>query len=114
MSKGDAKMSGNTHKPIVGYTLYKPTGVQHEYPYVDLVKMQVTCCVIYKEKTYMTVMVDVKSDNLEVQGDVKELGDLSMDRNSYLDMFKHQARFFINNNISDPKKYYDELIHGQK
>jgi len=33
-----------------------------------------------------------------------------MDKNSYIDMFKQNARFFIDNNISNPKEYYDEII----
>jgi len=103
-------MNDNTDKSNVGYMLFKPTGVHHEYPHVDLVKQQVICAVTYKGKTYMTVIVDLKTDTVQVQGDVDELGELSMDRDSYINMFKHEARFFIDNNISNPKKYYDELI----
>jgi hypothetical protein len=106
-------MNDNTDKSNVGYTIYKPTGVHHEYPHVDLVKQQVTCAVTYKGKTYMTVIVDLKTDTVQIQGDVDELGDLSMDKDSYINMFKHEARFFIDNNISNPKKYYDELISNQ-
>ena len=106
-------MNDNTDKSNVGYTIFKPTGVRHEYPHVDLVKQQVTCIVLYKEETYMTVIVDLKNDTVQVQGDVDELGDLSIGRDSYIDMFKQQARFFIDNNISNPKKYYDELINNQ-
>ena len=106
-------MNDNTDKSIVGYTIFKSTGVRHEYPHVDLVKQQVTCIVLYKEETYMTVMVDLKSDTVQVQGDVDELGDLTISRDSYIDMFKGQAWFFIDNNISNPKKYYDELINNQ-
>ncbi|MFB5284664.1 hypothetical protein [Peribacillus sp. Hz7] len=97
----------------VGYTIFKPTGVRHEYPHVDLVKQQVTCIVLYKEEAYMTVMVDLKNDTVQVQGDVDELGDLTISKDSYIDMFKGQAKFFIDNNISNPKKYYDELINNQ-
>lgn len=82
-----------------GYTIYKPTGVRHEFPHIDLVKQQVIGTVLYKEKTYMTVIVDLKADNLYVEGDVDKLGDLSIDKDSYIDMFKLLA----------PKKYYDEL-----
>ncbi|MFT9597413.1 hypothetical protein [Mesobacillus sp.] len=60
----------------------------------------------------MTVFVDLKTDTVQVQGDVDDLGDLSMDTDSYVDMFKHQAEFFIENNISNPKEYYDKLING--
>lgn len=106
-------MNNNTDKFNVGYTIFKPTGVRHEYSYVDLVKQQVTCIVLYKEETYMTVNVDLKNDIVQVQGDVDKLGDLTIDRDSYIDMFKGQAKFFIDNNISNPKKYYDELLNNQ-
>ena len=46
------------NKSNVGFTIFKPTGVHHDFPHVDLVKQQVTCTVSYKEKTYMTVIVD--------------------------------------------------------
>ena len=97
----------------VGYTLFAPTGVRHEFLQVDLIKKQVIGIVLYKEETYMTVLVDLKSDSVQVEGDVDALGELSMDRDSYIDMFKSQAKFFIENNISNPKQYYDELINGQ-
>lgn len=106
-------MNENTDKSNVGFTIFKPTGVLHEYPHVDLVKQQVTCIVLYKEETYMTVIVDLKNDTVQVQGDVDELGDLTISRESYIDMFKGQSKFFIDNNISNPKKYYDELINNQ-
>ena len=106
-------MNDNTDKCNVGYTIFKPTGVRHEYPHVDLDKQQVTCIVLYKKETYMTVIVDLKNDTVQVQGDVDELGELSIGRDPYVDMFKQQARFFIENNISNPKKNFDELINNQ-
>jgi hypothetical protein len=105
-------MDNKAEKSNVGYTLFKSTGVQHEYPHIDLEKQQAIGIVTYKEKTYMTVFVDLKTDTVQVQGDVNDLGDLSMDRHSYVDMFKHQARFFIENNITNPKEYYDHLKNG--
>lgn len=86
-------MSDNEEKSNVGYTIFKPTGVRHEYTHVDLVKQQVTCIVIYKEKTYMTVIVDLKKDTVQVLGDVDELADLTISRDSYIDMFKVRQSF---------------------
>jgi hypothetical protein len=106
-------MIDNTDQSNVGYTIFKPTGVRHEYSHVDLVKQQVTCTVLYKEEIHMTVIIDLKVDTVQVQGDVDELGDLSIGRDSYIDMFKQQARFFMDNHISNPQKYYDELIKNQ-
>ncbi|OCA84096.1 hypothetical protein A8F94_15330 [Bacillus sp. FJAT-27225] len=106
-------MDNKADKSDVGYTLFKSTGVQHEFPHINLEKQQVIGIVTYKEKTYMTVFVNLKTGSVQVQGDIDDLGDLSMDRDAYVDMFKHQAQFFIDNNISNPKEYYDELIKGQ-
>ena len=103
-------MENNSNESNVGYTIFKATGVRHEFPQVDLVKKQVTCIVIYNDETYMTVIVDLKTETVQVEGDVDELGELSMDKDSYIDMFKQNARFFIDNNISNPKEYYDEII----
>jgi hypothetical protein len=101
-------MKKNTDKSNLGYTLYKPTGVCHAFPHVDLIKQQATCIVSYKGKTYLRVIVDIKNGTVQIQVSVEDLGDLSMDRDSYIDMFKHLAKFFIENNISNPKKYFEQ------
>lgn len=106
-------MGGHEHHSNVGHTLFKPTGVHHEFICVDLLKQQVTGIVIYNEKIYMTVMIDVKNETAEVQGDVAELGELGMEKASYIELFQHQAKFFIENNIANPQEYYDGLIKNQ-
>jgi lipoprotein NlpI len=99
----------NRDKPNVGYTLFKPTGVKHDFPVVDLKKKQVTGTVSYNDKIYMTVLVDVKLDKVSVEGSVEELKEIAMDKESYIEMFRSQAEFFVKHNISNPTKYYDEL-----
>lgn len=106
-------MENNSSQSNVGYTTFKPTRVRHEFPKVDLVNQQVTCTVLYSEETYMTVIVDLKHDKVQVQGDVNELGDLSMDKDAYIDMFKHWTNVFIDNDISNPSEYFDEIIKNQ-
>ncbi|MDZ5472888.1 hypothetical protein SM124_14235 [Bacillus sp. 31A1R] len=93
----------------IGTALYRSTGVKHEFHQVDLEKQQVVGVVTYQNHTYMTVLVDVKMDTVQVEGSVDELGDLAMDKDSYIDMFKHQAKFFIDNDIANPKEYYEKL-----
>ncbi len=105
-------MSNNTNKSNIGHTIFKPTGVRYKYPLIDLVKQQVTCAVVYEENIYMTVVVDVKNNTVSIQGNAGELVDLSMSKDDTIDMFKHQAKFFIDNNVSDPDKYFDELIRN--
>ncbi|WP_374054589.1 hypothetical protein [Rossellomorea sp. FM04394] len=94
----------------VGYTIFKPTGVKHNFTKVDLTKKQVTGTVSYNKVIYMTVLVDLTMDTVSVEGSVYELKGLAMDHESYIEMFKSQAAFFVSNNISDPKKYYDEMF----
>ncbi|GEM_PF-1947705 len=106
-------MENNSNQSNVGYTTFKPTGVRHEFPKVDLVNQQVICTVLYNEETYMTVIIDVKNDIVSAQGNVDELGGLAMSKDAYIDMFKHHAKLFIDNNVSNSDKYFDELINSQ-
>jgi hypothetical protein len=94
----------------VGYTLFKPTGVKNHFTKVDLTKKQVTGTVSYNKIIYMTVLVDLTTDTVSVKGSVDELKGLAMDHEPYIEMFKSQAAFFMSINISDPKKYYDEMF----
>jgi hypothetical protein len=96
-------------KSNVGYTLYKSTGVRHDFPDVDLDNQMVRCIVTYKGKTYLSVIVDVKTDTVVTEGSLDSLGEKAMEIESYIDMFKRQARFFIENNISNPKDYFEKL-----
>ncbi|MGE8080960.1 hypothetical protein [Peribacillus loiseleuriae] len=103
-------MTRKSEKSNVGFTIFKPTGVKHEYPLVDLKNKKVTGTVSYNNKVYMTVFIDLKSDTVNVEGSVEELKELAMDKESYLRMFKSQAEFFVENNISNRKEYYDKFI----
>ncbi|WP_245902373.1 hypothetical protein [Gracilibacillus dipsosauri] len=96
-------MKTNNHFSNMGITLFKPTGVTHAFPLIDLQNKRVTGTVTYKGKVYMTVHIDLKKDTVEIKGSVDELQNISMDQESYLDMFKSQAEYFIENNISDPQ-----------
>ncbi len=108
--KGLMEVENSKQKSNVGHTIFKPTGVRHEFPHIDLEKQQVKCAVIYQEKTYMTVIVDIKSNSVKIEGSIDELGDLSMNREATIDLFKQEARFFIDNKIANAKEYYDEII----
>ncbi len=96
-------------KTKVGHTIFKSTGVRHEFPYVDLENQRVTCIVTYKGKTYMTVVVDMKTDAVKIHGNVDSLGGKAMEQDSYIEMFKQQSRYFIENKISNPEEYYQNL-----
>ncbi|MBH0171486.1 hypothetical protein [Fictibacillus sp. 18YEL24] len=53
--------------------------------------------VSYKGKIYIVIHI-YESGYLEIK-----LGDLSVDKESYIEMFKRQAKYFIENKISDPQ-----------
>ncbi|WP_236687129.1 hypothetical protein [Ornithinibacillus californiensis] len=57
----------------------------------------------------MNVHIDLNSDIVQVEGSVDELGGLAMDKDAYIEMFKQQANYFFENNITDRKAYYEEL-----
>lgn len=57
---------------------------------------------------YLMAIIDVKNDTVSVEGDIDELGDLAMSKDNYIDMSKHQAKLFIEYNVSDPDKYFDD------
>lgn len=102
-------MNMEASKFNVGYTLFKPVGLHHEFTHIDLMKQQVTGTISYKGKVYMTVIVNIKTDIVQVEGSIDDLGHVNIDKNSYIEMFKHQAIFLIQHNISNPKQYYDEF-----
>jgi hypothetical protein len=100
-------------KKNVGYTLFVPTGVRHEYPEVNLEEQKIIGTVIYKNKIYMKVFIDLKADAVNVEGSVENLSDLiNMDKETYIEMFKSEARFFVENKISNPKQYYEEIANS--
>jgi hypothetical protein len=63
----------------VGYTLFKPIGVKNHFTRVDLTKKQVTGTVSYNKIIYMTVLVDLITDTVSVEGSVDELKGLAME-----------------------------------
>ncbi|PWA09268.1 hypothetical protein DCC39_13290 [Pueribacillus theae] len=99
-------MNNNSNE---GYTLFRPVGIKIEYPLVDLRNKQVTGTVSYNDKIYMTVIVDLNFESVEVEGSVEELKEISMNEESHIRMFKTEAKFFVENNISNPKEYFEQF-----
>ncbi|MGG0666367.1 hypothetical protein ABE042_19890 [Viridibacillus arvi] len=102
-----------------GYTIYKSTGININYPHINLKKKQVIETVQYKNRIYMTVLVDVQSNTYKVKGSVENLLPLTkykayeqMTDSEYIDHIKYNAQFFVQNNISDFNKYHQEMIQS--
>lgn len=95
--------------PLPGFTVYKSSRLILEYPFVDLEKKEVTGTVSFKNNKHMTVIVNLQSNSVKVVGSIENTHKGQKD-SDYIDMIKKQAEFFVANNISNPKKYYEQLI----
>ncbi|MEH7356247.1 hypothetical protein V7150_22285 [Neobacillus drentensis] len=95
--------------PLPGFTVYKSSRLILEYPFVDLEKKEVTGTVSFKNNICMTVIVNLQSNSVKVVGSIENTckGQKDID---YIDMIKKQAEFFVANKISNPKKYYEQII----
>lgn len=99
-----------------GYTIFKSVGITIDYPNVDIEKEAVTGVVSYENKAYMTVLVDLQSDTVQVEGTLRDLAHIISNENiedEYIEMIKDMAKFFIDNKIDNPKEYY-ELISREE
>ena len=94
---------------LPGVTVYKSTGFTVDYPLVDLERKEVTGTVSFKNKKCMTVIVNLQTDTVKVEGSIENIRREQYDRD-YIDMIKNQSEFFVKNKISNPKKYYQQLI----
>ncbi|MBT2659340.1 hypothetical protein J7E81_29890 [Bacillus sp. ISL-18] len=95
--------------PLPGVTVYKSTGLKVDYPLVDLEKKEVTGIVSFKNKKCMSVIVNFQSDTVKVKGSIENIRKEQYD-SDYINMIKDHAKFFVENKISNPKKYYEQLI----
>lgn len=95
-----------------GYTIYKSLGINIEYPYVNLDKKRVTGTVSFNNKLYLTITVDLLTGTSELVGNLNELAQLTASENTeyeYIEMFKRNANFLIENKISNPKEYFEKI-----
>lgn len=101
---------------MTGYTRIEPTGVTFDYPNVDLDSKLVTARVLFQDELIMEVVIDVKHDTVQQRGSLEEIAHITtynginrMTEDMYINSLKRTAKFFVDNKISDPKSYYDEL-----
>jgi hypothetical protein len=94
---------------LTGFTVFKSTGLKVDYPLVDLDNKVVTGVVSFKNKKCMTVIVNFQSDTVKVEGNIENIRKEQCG-SDYIDMIKNEAKFFVENKISNPKKYYEQLI----
>jgi hypothetical protein len=97
--------------PIPGVTVYKSSGLTVDYPSVNLENKEVIGTVSFKDKKVMTVIVNVQTNYVKVEGNVENTRK-GQSESDYVDMIKNQAEFFIENKISNPKKYNEQFIEA--
>lgn len=65
------------------------------------------------DQVILSIEVDLLNDYLKVEGDTKQLEQIMRERDidmDYIEMFKKMTRFFVENQISEPQKYYEKLL----
>ncbi len=100
-------------KASVGLTKFHLTGIQTEYPEINLEEQRVKGTITYQGVIYMSVYVNILKDTVQVEGSVKELEHITphyMNEKDYIEEIKTMAAFYIENKIANPKKYLDEML----
>ncbi|WP_414854153.1 hypothetical protein [Brevibacillus sp. IT-7CA2] len=79
-----------------------------------------TARIFYKDKLLMTVLVDLRSDHIHKEGNLSEVAHLTtpdgmqmVEEEREISFIKSQAEFFIENSISNPTAYEEQLIKEQ-
>jgi len=93
-------------KNNIGMTTFAQLKIEPEYTNIDIEKKQVTGVVRYKEKTYLTVIVDVQNNSTKVQGNLRRISKIikPFKKRQYIEMIESEAEFLIENQITDSKE----------
>ncbi|ETP69939.1 hypothetical protein G159_04355 [Planococcus glaciei CHR43] len=94
-----------------GSTIFQATGIKTDYTHVDLLKKRVTATISYQDEIKMTVITDFITGQMHKEGDLTEIltawpGD---DPQSYFDEIYEWSKTFIENDISDPQRYFEQF-----
>lgn len=95
-----------------GHTHYRPIGFKIEYTHIDLKEKIVKAIVKYEGQIIMTVTVDLHADSIQKVGGLEEVSSLEtygVTEQDTLREIKCLSEFFIQNNISNPKEYYEQF-----
>ncbi|MGD7045095.1 hypothetical protein [Jeotgalibacillus proteolyticus] len=95
-----------------GYTYFMPTGIKIDYTNVDLSKKQVTAIISYYNEVQITLITDLTLNQVNKNGSFEKIFAVLPDRDeeSYLEEVNAWAKIFIENKITNPKKYFDSLM----
>lgn len=81
-----------------GWTLFAPLKMLPEY-IVDTENGQVTGLVMYDEKVYLTVVVDVLNEKTSVKGSLRRIHKLTkpFKKHNYIEMIEEEAKYLLEN-----------------
>jgi len=93
-------------KNNIGTTTFAQLKIEPEYTNIDLENKQVTGVVRYKEKIYLTVIVDVQNNITKVQGNLRGISKIvkPFKKRNYIEMIESEAEFLIENKIINPNE----------
>lgn len=96
-----------------GFGLFVSTGINVDYPLINLENSEVTAYISYKGKTYMRIQYNVLTEETKVNGSIEPIklnrllkSKIELSDAEYIEMVQSSARFFIENKITNPYKYY--------
>ena len=96
-----------------GFGLFVSTGINVDYPLINLENSEVTAYISYKGKTYMRIQYNVLTEETKVNGSIEPIklnrllkSRIKLSDAEYIEMVQSSARFFIENKITNPDKYY--------
>ncbi|MFC6041192.1 hypothetical protein ACFPYN_17395 [Paenisporosarcina macmurdoensis] len=95
-----------------GYADFQPIGIKITYTLVDLSKKQVISTISCDDEVKITIIIDLHLNQVYKNGSFDEILAVlpSRDEESYINEINDWAKIFIENKITDPKKYFEQFM----
>ncbi|QCR32317.1 hypothetical protein [Lysinibacillus sp. SGAir0095] len=94
----------NKRKSKQGHTLFVSSGIEIDYPVIDIEKQEVTAYITYKEKLYMRVQYNLDTRETKVTGSLEAIklnplvkNKFPLKDDEYIEMIKMNAEYLIEN-----------------
>ncbi|WP_227395939.1 hypothetical protein [Jeotgalibacillus aurantiacus] len=97
-----------------GFTIFQPVGIKIDYVNVDLKEQRVAANILCHDVVKMTFVIDLNLNQVYREGSMEEVYALLPDKDeeSYVEEITRWAQIFIDNKVTDPKKYFESLIQN--
>ena len=100
-------------KYISGKTLFISNGIKVDYHFINLENREVTAYISFKGKTCMRIQYNVLTNKTKVNGSIETIKlnrilkrSEKLNDAELIEMVQDSARFFIENEITNPNEYY--------